>query len=108
MKIDYEIEEFGENGYEITLFNDENDMSLTITGDTDTEWHEDLIGDQVGSAHHIAEASNIKHVEMYDADAVAQPSIDLSFLELARKKLREIEIQLDVAYCNFNPLSGLV
>lgn len=108
MKIDYEIEEFGENGYEITLFNDENDLSLTISGDTDTEWQEDLEGDQVRSAHHMAEARNIKHVEMYDADAVAQPSVDLNFLELARKKLRDIEIELDVAYCNFNPLSGLV
>lgn len=108
MKIDYEIEEFSEDGYEITLFNDANDMSLTISGDTNADWQEDLEGDQVRSAHHMAEARNIKHVEMYNADAVAQPIIDLNFLELARKKLREIEIELDVAYCNFNPLSGLV
>jgi len=108
MKIDYEIEEFGENGYEVTLFNDENDLSLTITGDTDTEWQEDIEGDQVRSAHHMAEARNMKHVEMYDADAVAQPSIDLNFLKLARKKLDEIQIELDRAYGNFNPLSGLV
>ena len=108
MKLQLQIDEFDAEEYQVTIFNDQDDYSLTIKGETYADWQDSLIGDQCTSQHHMAEARNITDVTMYDADDVAQPSVCLKFLELARAKIKEIEIELDRVHCQYNLLSGLV
>jgi len=108
MKLELQIDEFDAEEYQVTIFNDQDDFCLTIKGETHADWQESLIGDQCTSEHLMAEARNITDVIMYDADAVAQPSVCLKFLELARDKIKEIEIELGMINSKYNLLSGLV